>query len=156
MHRNSRRHLVGYGLDWSLDDRTFYFVDTLAQTVDTFDFDLDVGALAPTPALVEIDAKLGSPDGLTVDADGGVWVAVYGGGQVHRYTPAACSTPSSWSPMPPRPPAWASAARSWTLSSSPPPASTSTPSPRRSTEKRPAESWRLRPGTVGQAATSFG
>ncbi len=37
---------------------------------------------------MEIDAKLGSPDGLTVDADGGVWVAVYGGGQVHRYTPA--------------------------------------------------------------------
>ena len=79
---------LGNGLDWSPDDRTFYLVDTLAQTVDAFDFDLDAGALTGRRPFVEIDAKLGSPDGLTVDADGGVWLAIYGGGRVHRYTPA--------------------------------------------------------------------
>jgi sugar lactone lactonase YvrE len=78
---------LGNGLDWSPDDRTFYFVDTLAQTVDAFDFDLDTGALARRRRFLDIDPGLGSPDGLTVDADGGVWLALYGGGQVHRYTP---------------------------------------------------------------------
>ncbi len=78
---------LGNGLDWSPDDRAFYLVDTLAQTVDTFDFDLHDGALGRRRRFLDIDPRLGSPDGLTVDAEGCVWVAIYGGGQVRRYTP---------------------------------------------------------------------
>ena len=78
---------LGNGLDWSPDDRTFYLVDTMAQLVDAFDFDVASGTLRRRRRFVDIDPALGSPDGLTVDADGGVWLALYGAGQVHRYTP---------------------------------------------------------------------
>ena len=79
---------LGNGLDWSPDDRTFYLVDTLARTVDAFDFDLATGTLGRRRRFLDVEAGLGGPDGLTVDADGGVWLALYGGGRVHRYTPA--------------------------------------------------------------------
>ena len=76
------------GLDWSPDDRLFYLADTTARTVDVADFDLADGALTGRRRFLDLDPALGSPDGLTVDADGCVWVALYGGGRVHRYTPA--------------------------------------------------------------------
>ena len=76
------------GLDWSPDDRLFYLVDSTARTVDVADFDLADGALTGRRRFLDVDAALGSPDGLAVDCDGGVWVALYGGGRVHRYTPA--------------------------------------------------------------------
>jgi sugar lactone lactonase YvrE len=76
---------VGNGLGWSPDGRTMYYVDTPTRRIDAFAYD---------PAGPHRDARrtfatieTGSPDGLCVDADGGVWVALWGAGAVRRYTP---------------------------------------------------------------------
>jgi sugar lactone lactonase YvrE len=78
---------ISNGIDWSLDFRTMYYVDSGTERIDVFDFDLDGGAIGGRRTLVEIPKEAGLPDGLTLDAEGGVWVALWGGGAVHRYSP---------------------------------------------------------------------
>ncbi|MFD8369937.1 SMP-30/gluconolactonase/LRE family protein [Streptomyces sp. NPDC059688] len=77
---------VSNGTGWSPDGRLMYYIDTPTRRVDVFDHDAD-GVRDRRP-LVEIEAGAGFPDGLTVDADGCVWVALWDGGAVRRYTPA--------------------------------------------------------------------
>jgi sugar lactone lactonase YvrE len=75
------------GIDWSPDDRLMYYVDSLERRVDVFDFDLDTGALANRRPFVAVDDGEVLPDGLTVDAEGYVWVACWGGAAVRRFAP---------------------------------------------------------------------
>jgi sugar lactone lactonase YvrE len=78
---------ISNGIDWSPDARTMYYVDSLAQRLDCFDFDLRSGAIANRRTLAAIDPAEGSPDGLTVDADGAIWLALWGGSSLRRYLP---------------------------------------------------------------------
>ncbi len=73
------------GLDWSPDGSRAYYNDTPTAQIALFDYDTDAGLTGMRP-FVHIDPDVGMPDGLTVDREGGVWVALYGGGAVHRYT----------------------------------------------------------------------
>jgi sugar lactone lactonase YvrE len=73
------------GVDWSPDGRTLYYVDSLTHRVDAFDFDPATGEISNRRMLVDLDDSV--PDGLTVDADGCLWVAVYGRWKVCRYSP---------------------------------------------------------------------
>ena len=73
------------GLGWTRDDTRMYYIDSVAQRVDVFDFELASGHLTERRPLVAIDESDGIPDGLTVDDEGGVWVALYRGGCVRRY-----------------------------------------------------------------------
>ncbi|MGI8614720.1 MAG: SMP-30/gluconolactonase/LRE family protein [Nocardioidaceae bacterium] len=75
------------GLDWSLDDRTLYYVDSVEAGIDIFDYDPTTADLADRRRLVDIAPTDGLPDGLTVDAQGFLWVALWGGSHVRRYTP---------------------------------------------------------------------
>ncbi len=77
---------ISNGVGWSPDGTRCYYNDTLTGRVDVFDYDLDAGALSGRRPLAEI-APPGMPDGLAVDADGCVWVALWGGWEVHRITP---------------------------------------------------------------------
>jgi sugar lactone lactonase YvrE len=73
------------GLGWTRDDTRMYYIDSPTQRVDVFDFELASGQLDGRRPFVSIDRTDGIPDGLAADDEGGVWVALYGGGCVHRY-----------------------------------------------------------------------
>jgi len=75
------------GLDWTPDNRRMYYIDSAAQRVDAFEFDLEHGTLGERRTVVDVPPELGLPDGMTVDADGGLWVAIHGSGTIRRYTP---------------------------------------------------------------------
>lgn len=78
---------VSNGLAWSPDGAIAYFVDTATQRIDQFDFEPLKGEFHNRRPLVSVPLAVGRPDGLTVDAEGGIWLALWGGGAVHRYTP---------------------------------------------------------------------
>ena len=78
---------ISNGIDWSPDGARAYFNDTPSHRIDVFDYDARAGLTGRRP-FVEIPAEEGVPDGLTVDAQGGVWVALNGGGVVRRYSPS--------------------------------------------------------------------
>ncbi|MFG3656931.1 SMP-30/gluconolactonase/LRE family protein [Streptomyces sp. NPDC047706] len=77
---------VSNGTGWSPDGRLMYYVDSPTRRVDVFDH--ADGRVGRRRTLVEIEQGAGYPDGLTVDADGCVWVALWDGGAIRRYTPA--------------------------------------------------------------------
>jgi sugar lactone lactonase YvrE len=80
---------ISNGLDWNLDFTLLYYVDSTTQQIDAIAFDLDRGRLGARRRFASVDPDDGLPDGLTVDADGGVWLALFGGGAVRRYLPDA-------------------------------------------------------------------
>ncbi len=82
-----REVTISNGLDWSLDGRTMYFIDTPTRRVDAFDFDVARGTIANRRPVVRIRAGAGSPDGMTLDTEGYLWVALWGGWAVERYAP---------------------------------------------------------------------
>lgn len=75
------------GPAWSRDNRTMYFNPGATGGVDAYDFDPQTGAIGNRRRFVSIPVDVGVPDGLTVDDEDHVWVAVWGGWSVHRYTP---------------------------------------------------------------------
>lgn len=76
------------GMDWSPDGRTFYLIDSLSGGIDAFEFH-PLGGLGPRRRAVDLGLRSGEgfADGLCVDADGCLWTAVWGRGEVRRYTP---------------------------------------------------------------------
>lgn len=76
---------ISNGLDWSPDGSTFYFADTPTERVDAFDYDAGSGTVAGRRRFADLTGAPGRPDGLAVDAEGGVWVAVARGSQLRRY-----------------------------------------------------------------------
>ena len=85
------------GMDWSPDGETFYYVDSRSGGIDAFAFDLSSGALRDRRRVVELGfpPEVGFVDGLCVDTDGGIWAAVWGFGEVRRYSPAGAWTEPS-------------------------------------------------------------
>ena len=78
---------ISNGLGWSPENRVMYYIDSLAAGVDAFDFELGTGAISHRRRLIDVAAEDGVPDGMTVDEEGCLWVALWGGGAVRRYTP---------------------------------------------------------------------
>jgi sugar lactone lactonase YvrE len=76
---------ISNGLEWTPDGACAYYVDTPTHEISVFAYDRAAGLHDRRP-FATVDAAL--PDGLTVDAEGGVWVALYDGHGVRRYDPA--------------------------------------------------------------------
>ncbi len=78
---------ISNGLAWRANGTEAVFVDSPTHRIDILDFHAATGTFGDRRTLVEIDSTLGSPDGLALDAEGAVWVALWEGGAVHRYLP---------------------------------------------------------------------
>jgi sugar lactone lactonase YvrE len=86
VHVALREVTVSNGIGWSPDGGTAYYIDTPTMRVDAFDYDPGRG-LSDRRPLVRFDEADGVPDGLAVDADGHLWVAMHRGGTIQRYRP---------------------------------------------------------------------
>ncbi|EXG83185.1 SMP-30/gluconolactonase/LRE family protein [Saccharibacillus sacchari] len=90
----SVRHIFGdvstsNGLGWSPDGTVMYYIDTGTRKVQAFEFDVDAGTLGAERTVVSFEHEEGWPDGMTVDADGNLWIAHYGGSRVSKWDPVA-------------------------------------------------------------------
>jgi len=77
---------ISNGLAWSADGRTLFYIDTPTQRIDRFELSA-AGGLGPRRAVVTIPAQAGHPDGMTIDDEGCLWVALWDGWAVRRYAP---------------------------------------------------------------------
>lgn len=73
------------GIGWNPDGDQMYFIDSTEQRIDVFDFDSSTATISQRRAFACVPPEDGLPDGLAVDANGGVWVCLFGGGQIRRY-----------------------------------------------------------------------
>ena len=78
---------ISNGIGWSPDGATMFLADSGTSRVDAFDFDASSGDISRRRTIVAIQEPGVAPDGLTVDEDGGIWVALWGGGAVRHYRP---------------------------------------------------------------------
>jgi sugar lactone lactonase YvrE len=76
------------GLGWSPDGTRMYYVDSPTYRIDVFDYDVAAGTAANRRPFVELERAEGIPDGVAVDDEGGVWLALWGGSCVRRYSSA--------------------------------------------------------------------
>ncbi|KAG8256631.1 hypothetical protein J6590_064152 [Homalodisca vitripennis] len=78
---------ISNGLAWSSDSRTLYYTDTPTRRVDAYDFDLAQGNISNPRTVFEFGNTAGNPDGMTIDSDGNLWIACWGGSQVIQIDP---------------------------------------------------------------------
>ncbi|MGK7900843.1 MAG: SMP-30/gluconolactonase/LRE family protein [Hormoscilla sp.] len=74
------------GIGWSPDNQTLYFTDSLRHSIYAYDYDAVSGTIANRRVFVHDDSA-GLPDGLTVDREGFIWSAWWGGWRITRYDP---------------------------------------------------------------------
>lgn len=85
-HRVDHRYIIPNGPAIAPDGRSLFHSDTALDTIFRFDIN-DDGSLGPRTPHIEFERDWGHPDGMTLDAEGGLWVACWGGGRVIRFAP---------------------------------------------------------------------
>ena len=78
---------ISNGIVWSHDQKSMYYIDTIAATVRAYDYDLDTGDISNERVAIDVPREMGLPDGMTIDTDGMLWIAHYGGGRVCQWNP---------------------------------------------------------------------
>jgi sugar lactone lactonase YvrE len=79
---------ISNGLQWSADGGTAFYVDTPTDRVWRFRFDQESGTFSGREPFIDLTDAPGHPDGMAIDVDGGLWVAMYGGSAVRRFDAA--------------------------------------------------------------------
>lgn len=82
------RAIVSNGLAWSPDGTRLYYADSPTRRVDVLDYDLRTGEATGRRMFADLSGYDGFPDGLTVDADGYVWVCMWDGAAIRRFAPS--------------------------------------------------------------------
>lgn len=75
------------GMAWSIDHSTFFFIDSPTRQVVAYDYDIVTGNISNERVAISIPIEDGMPDGMTIDSEGMLWIAIWGGGQVKRWNP---------------------------------------------------------------------
>ncbi|SDO41191.1 Sugar lactone lactonase YvrE [Klenkia soli] len=79
---------ISNGIEWTADGRTVYLADSGAAEIRAHDYDIATGEFGGSRVFLDLSSDDGPPDGLTMDDEDHVWVALWGAGQVRRYSPA--------------------------------------------------------------------
>jgi len=85
--RKIRKVTISNGLAWSLDGRRIYYIDSPTRQIMAFDYALESGSLSAPRLIWACDQNNAVPDGMTIDAEGRLWVALFGAGKVLRLDP---------------------------------------------------------------------
>jgi len=78
---------VSNGIVWTADQKTMYYIDSPTRQIDAFDYDIETGLISNRRTAVEMPQGVGNPDGMTIDAEDNLWVAMWGGWCVLHVNP---------------------------------------------------------------------
>lgn len=78
---------ISNGLAWTADASTMYYIDSPTRRVDAFDFKAETGEISQQRTAVALPEGIGYPDGMTIDAEDKIWVALWAGWGVGRFDP---------------------------------------------------------------------
>ncbi|KIV80652.1 hypothetical protein PV11_08138 [Exophiala sideris] len=89
LHLMENGVICGNGLAWSPDNKTMYFNDSVAMMVFAYDFDLESGNISNKRLFIDRRTSFGEPDGMVVDTEGNLWIAMFASFRVMVFSPAA-------------------------------------------------------------------
>jgi sugar lactone lactonase YvrE len=79
---------IANGMDWSPDNKIFYYIDTPTKKISRFKFNTETSEIEGELEAINVSQYSGAPDGMCVDAVGNLWVAFWGGGCVRSFSPS--------------------------------------------------------------------
>lgn len=83
---------ISNGIIWSVDSTKMYYIDTPTKKIRQYDYSVADGSISAEKVIIEVPDSLGSPDGMTIDSEGNLWVAHWGGNAVFKYDPNTGAT----------------------------------------------------------------
>lgn len=76
---------ISNGVQWSADGKRVFYIDSPTRRVDVFDFDTESGVWSQRRTHITIEGTAGFPDGMAIDEEDGLWIALWGAGMVNHY-----------------------------------------------------------------------
>lgn len=89
IHRMIENVSISNGIVWSLDSTKMYYIDTPSRKVVVYDYSNTLGEIKNKHTAVDIPEDMGSPDGMTIDSEGNLWIALWGGSAVGCWNPVS-------------------------------------------------------------------
>ncbi len=89
VHRIEDQITISNGITWSPDRQTMYYIDSPTKTIVAYDYDDGSGNVTNRRVVIRLDDEQGWPDGMTIDAEGMIWLAHWGGSRVCRWDPTS-------------------------------------------------------------------
>jgi len=87
IHKMVENVSISNGIVWSKEKTKMYYIDTPTQKVMAYDYNNKTGDISNAEVAVDIPTELGSPDGMTIDGNGNLWIALWGGNAVGCWNP---------------------------------------------------------------------
>ena len=87
VHKKLNNSTISNGIVWSLDNKRLYYIDSPTQAVQSFVFEEKTGEIIFEKKVISIPNEMGSPDGMSIDEEGMLWIAHWGGFGVCRWNP---------------------------------------------------------------------
>ncbi len=78
---------ISNGIIWSLDEKTMYYIDTDRGNVRAYNYEKSTGKITNERVVITVSDTLGYPDGMTIDSEGMLWIALWNGNCVSRWNP---------------------------------------------------------------------
>lgn len=79
--------IISNGIVWTSDKKSMYYIDTPTKKIVQYDYDNASGNISNKKVIIEVPDSIGSPDGMAIDKNNNIWVAMWGGASVRGYNP---------------------------------------------------------------------